>query len=48
MVRLLLLEDELQAHVSEQPSSEGPGWPEGPPGKSGFGFHAASWAPTHS
>ena len=38
----LLLEAELQVLFGEQPSSEGPGWPEESPGKCGFGFHAAS------
>lgn len=38
----LLLEAELRVLFWEQPSSEGPGWPEGPPGKCGFGFREAS------
>ena len=33
---------QLQVLFREQPSSEGPGWPEESPGKCGFGFHAAS------
>lgn len=38
----LLLAAELLALAWAQVSSEVPGWPEGPCGRSGFGFHAAS------
>lgn len=38
----LLLAAELLVLAWAQVSSEVPGWPEGPCGRSGFGFHAAS------